>query len=337
VRADCVFQPTERFPSSHGSTLVALPGGELLAAWYAGEREKAPDVAILCAHKKPGADRWTQARVVADTPGKAEGNPVLFLSDEGEVWLFYQTMQGSGEGRTRPGTGWTTCNVKRKRSADGGLNWGDEEIIVAELGFCIRSKPCLLPNGDIVLPMHDERNWSSIMLISTDDGQTWAFSDRIDCGRGFNKGNDEPTLLLRRDASLLCYMRSGLSEGIWQSVSGDGGWTWSPPELTGLPNPNSAVELLGLQSGHALLAFNNSRRARTPLTLALSRDEGASWLHCLDVEDQPGEYSYPALVQSGDGAIHLTYTYRRTHIAHVALTEEELSIAARACAWGATD
>ena len=169
MRSEFVFSPTERFPSSHGSTIVVLPSGDLLAAWYAGSREKAPDVAILCARQPVGRE-WEAARVVADTPGKSEGNPVLFASEEGDVWLFYQTMHGSGEGLTVPGTGWTTCDIKRKHSADGGLSWSADEIIVDEWGYCTRSKPVLLPNGDIVLPIQDTRRWTSLMLITGDTG-----------------------------------------------------------------------------------------------------------------------------------------------------------------------
>jgi len=323
LRFHFAFSPTPRFPSCHGSTVLALPNGDVLAAWYAGTREKARDVAILCARKPLGGE-WGPALVVADTPGKSEGNPVLFLLEEGDIWLFYQTMHGSGEGRTQLGTGWTTCDIKRKRSADGGLSWSEDEIVVGELGYCTRSKPVMLPNGDIVLPIHDARRWTSLMLISADNGYSWRFSQEIDVGAGFNRGNVEPTLLLRRDGSLLCYMRSGASEGMWQCESTDGGWTWSPPELTGLPNPDSAAELLGLQSGHALLAFNNTREGRTPLTLALSKDDARSWFALRDVETEPGEYSYPALVQARNESIHLTYTYRRTHIRHLEFAEEWL-------------
>jgi predicted neuraminidase len=323
LHAYFAFSPTERFPSCHGSTIVALPNGDLLAACYAGAREKATDVAILCA-RKPLDREWQAPAVVADTPGKAEGNPVLFLSEEGDVWLFYQTMHGSGEGPTQPGTGWTTCDIKRKRSADAGRTWGADEVIVSELGYCSRSKPLMLPNGDILLPIHDERRWSSLMLVSTDNGFAWRFSQEIDVGSGFEKGNIEPTVLLRKDGSVLCYMRSGARLGIWQSVSMDGGWTWSPPELTGLPNADAAVELLGLQSGHALLAFNNTSDGRTPLTLALSKDDAHSWFALRDAETDPGEYSYPALIQAANASIHMTYTYRRTHIRHIEFDEEWL-------------
>ena len=75
--------------------------------------------------------------------------------------------------------------------------------------------------------------------------------------------------------------------------------------------------------GRALLVYNHSRRGRTPLNLALSRD-GRRWQPSLVLEDGPGEYSYPAVVQAKGGRIHVTYTWQRRRICHVELDPAEL-------------
>ncbi len=128
-RADMVCPENGPFPFSHGSTLAELSDGTLFCAWYAGTREKGNDVAIVCSELPVGAGAWTPPRTLIDTPGKSEGNPVLFVAPDGVLWLFYQTMYGSGEGRTQQGTGWTTCKIKVITSGDGGKTWSGERIL----------------------------------------------------------------------------------------------------------------------------------------------------------------------------------------------------------------
>ena len=126
---------------SHGSTIVELADGTLFCTWYAGSREKGNDVAIYGSRLTKDAQSWSKPVVITDTPGKSEGNPVLFLDKKGMLWLFYQTMYGSGEGRTKPGTGWTTCKIKAITSDDSGKTWSEERILVEELGYLTRNKP----------------------------------------------------------------------------------------------------------------------------------------------------------------------------------------------------
>lgn len=109
---------------------------------------------------------------------------------------------------------------------------------------------------------------------------------------------------------------------LWRSRSSDYGRTWSPPEQTDLPNPNAGTDLVGLASGRIALVYNDSPKERTPLTVALSDDGGESFPAKRDLEDAPGEYSYPAVIQARDGRIHVTYTYRRETIKHVSVTED---------------
>jgi hypothetical protein len=91
---------------------------------------------------------------------------------------------------------------------------------------------------------------------------------------------------------------------------------------TMLPNPNARIALLKLDSGHWLLAYNPTQSSRSPLRLALSEDGGASWPYSLDVESAIGEeFSYPYLIQTDDGYIHLGYTHRRLSMRHLVFTE----------------
>lgn len=311
------------FPFSHGSTIVEFADGGLFCAWYAGSREKGDDVVIAGGELPAGAQAWSEPRVLIDTPGKSEGNPVLYLDGDGLLWLFYQTMYGSGEGPTRPGTGWTTCKVKVKTSKDRGRTWSKERILIDELGYLTRNKAEILKNGTILLPIQDERDWSSRVLLSTDKGKTWEMSARIDCGLGFHNGNIEPGLLERRDGSVLCLMRTGSKRyRTWKSISTDGGRRWTRPFEIEVPNPNAALDLLRLDSGTVLMALNpvpegNRRR----LSVWLSLDEGEGWQVSRDVANGPGHSSYPAMIQGHDGRIHMTFSRPKGGIGHVMFNE----------------
>jgi predicted neuraminidase len=119
------------------------------------------------------------------------------------------------------------------------------------------------------------------------------------------------------DGRLLAFLRTGGPGGsIWRTTSGDSGISWAPPEPTALPNPNAGLDLLRLASGALVLAFDNSRRRRTPLCIALSDDDGRTWPHLQTLEHDDGEFSYPTLIEHPRGRIHGVYTWRRQTIRH---------------------
>ena len=64
--------------------------------------------------------------------------------------------------------------------------------------------------------------------------------------------------------------------------------------------------------------FNRSETERTPLNVAISKD-GRTWQDILVLEKEPGEYSYPAVIQTKDGMVHITYTWKRRRIKHVVI------------------
>ena len=90
---------------------------------------------------------------------------------------------------------------------------------------------------------------------------------------------------------------------------------------TSLPNPDSGIDAVSLRDGRAVLGYNPSQEARTPLCLAVSGD-GRVWRDALVLEEAPGEYSYHALIQADDGSLHVTYTWQRRWIRHVRLSPD---------------
>ncbi len=313
-RAELIFAPgsVPGRPSCHASTLVELPDGELLAAWFAGTEEGAADTAEVGARLARGAARWSTPVVLVDTRGKSDGNSVLHVDRQGRVWIFYVTKERERQPQ------WAQCRIKCRVSGDAGRTFGPERILREELGWMVRNKPLDLANGDLLLPIYDERDWTSRMFISPDDGATWQASAPL-VGRG---GNIQPTVVQRADGSLLALMRTGSSHHrLWRAESRDNGRTWSAPVETPLPNPNSACDMVRLANGHLVLVFNNSEHDRTPLTVALSTDEGRTWPWRRDLETGAGEFSYPAVIQARDGLLHVTYTWQRRSIKHAAFNE----------------
>ncbi len=308
-----IFSPDMAPPMSHCATLIALPGGELLAAWFTGAFETAPDQFIAVARRSPGAEVWSQPIPAVDTPGQADGQPVFLLDGQGVLWLYFVTLSGPD---------WTSAHMRRRPSLDLGRTWGPVEELPLPPGMMFRSRPLNFAfQGEPerwLFPVYDEVIWRSTMLISEDDGASWRRTGFIETPNG----NIHPCVAPLADGRLLAFLRPGGQGGvIWRTVSQDRGESWALPVPTPLPNPNSGLDLLATEQGSLLLAFNNSRRRRTPLCVALSDDQGASWPHLRVLEDGEGEFSYPTVIQGADGIFHAVYTWRRRTIQYVQFDE----------------
>lgn len=310
---------------AHCATLTTRGDGSLLAAWYAGSREGATDVAILSAVYREL--HWSEPRVIVQVAGHSVGQPVFLPRPDGEVWLFFVIIDG-----LKPRTllrrtidsinlvsGWLRAQPFWQRSRDGGQSWDAPQQILDYPGLMFRSRPLLLP-GRIILPAYDEKTWQSRILLSDDAGRSWRLSDPLSTP----PGNIQPCLVQLSDGRLLVYLRTGGKGGwIWRTTSSDGGETWERPVPTGLPNPNSGIDLLRLNSGRLVLAYNPSTSMRTPLCVAIG-DEAECWQAARTVEQGNGEFSYPALCQAPDGMIHLVYTFKRQYIGHAGFPESWL-------------
>ncbi len=298
-----IFPRNSLAPMCHCATLAELPDGDLMAAWYAGAFETAPDQKIYAARYHLEHCRWTTPSVIVDTPGRADGQPVLHVRPDGALWLFFVTIEDSD---------WKSAQLKMQTSADG-VYWSTPWHISREPGLMFRSKALNLGHGHLLVPIYDEVHWQSLSLISVDNGQTFHLGHRITTVTG----NIHPTVVPLSDGRLLAFLRTGGEGGwIWQTISHDRGWTWESAVPTRFPNPNSGIDLIRLHNGHLVLAFNNSHRHRTPLCIALSLDQGETWPFIRTLAEGEGELAYPALLQSSVGHIHCVYTDRRETIQH---------------------
>lgn len=315
------------FASCHASTVVELRNGDLMSAWFGGTAEGRPDVAIWTSRRTAG--KWTPPVELAREPDIAAYNPVLFYTRDGRLWLYYKYGPHPDD--------WTAA---RKWSADDGRTWSPVEHLPAGLYGPIRAKPLVLPDGPVVsgTSVESYRSWACWIERSTDNGRTWKKSGPITVRpangsagvRGdapaavpgasewsLTEGIIQPSVISMGGDHLRFYARSTARTGkICIADSLDGGVTWTQARPIDLPNPNSGIDAVGLKDGRIVVVYNNSDRHRTPLNLAVSRD-GEHFQMFQTLEDQPGEYSYPAMIQGRDGDLHITYTWQRKRIRYV--------------------
>jgi predicted neuraminidase len=339
-QGEFIFQPgSTAFPESHASSIVALKDGDLLATWFGGTKERAPDVAIWTARYSHGM--WTAPVAVARETDNGKGvptwNPVLFHTADGKLWLYYKAGESPG-----------VWSAARMWSDDEGRTWSTPERLPAGLLGPIRAKPLVLSHGTIVSGSSVEAYdaWAAWIERSIDGGSSWKklgpivvteAQDRAeapapdppldspelrvkDKGSRTFEGIIQPSVVLLGGHHLRLYARSRtLAAKIVVADSFDDGVTWSATHFLDLPNNNSGLDAVALRDGRVVLLFNDTPRGRSPLNLAVSRD-GEHFRVFATLEQGAGEYSYPALIQAPNGDLEMTYTWHRTTIKHVHLS-----------------
>ncbi|HTM53864.1 MAG TPA: sialidase family protein [Pirellulales bacterium] len=306
---------TAPFPSCHASTIAETPSG-LVAAWFGGKDEGEPDVGIWFARRDAKDGKWSSPVEVANGVQSPEKrypcwNPVLFQAPSGALLLFYKVGP-------QPTVWWGMLIT----SDDAGKTWSAPRRLPEGILGPIKNKP-ILYDGELVCPSSTEQGrWRAHMERTKDWGASWSKSDSLVDATKF--GVIQPTLLVYPGGKLQALMRSQQRK-IVESWSSDAGRTWSPMAASDLPNPDSGIDAVNLKDGRALLVYNHTPRGRTPLNIAVSSD-GHAWQAALTLETEPGEYSYPAVIATRDGMVHITYTWHRRRIRHVAVDPAKLTL-----------
>ncbi len=315
LRSDFIYRESPA-PFAHASTVAETPDG-IVAAWFSGTREGRADVGIWSA--RFDGQNWSTPVEIAD--GRRDDgdypcwNPVLFQMPDGPLVLFYKTGH--------LGEGWRGMV---RTSDDAGRTWSEPLRLPQGILGPAKNKPVLLANGDLLCPhptMHravgaahqpDVRKWK------------WVRDDRLNDGR--NIPVMQPSLLKYPDGRLRVLCRSRSEERrVVEAWSADGGASWSDRRVTALPNNNAGIDSVLLEDGRILIVYNpttdHSRSKRYPLRVSVS-DDGEKWTTVVDLETGPGEFSYPAIIQTSDGLVHITYTWRTEKIKHVVLAPEKI-------------
>ncbi len=311
-------------PQCHAST-IAESQGTIVAAWFGGTAEKNKDVGIWVSRKINGI--WTMPEEAANGVQNEKlrypcWNPVLFQPAEGPLYLFYKVGPNPRE--------WWGLYLT---SSDAGKSWSKPVKLPKGILGPIKNQPIQLANGDILSPTSTEsktEGWKIYIERSKDNAKTWSVIGPFNDPKEFNA--IQPTILNYGNGKL--QMLSRTKEGvIAQNWSEDYGKTWSKMNATALPNPNSGIDAVTLKDGRQLLIYNPTGKNwgdRVPLSVALSKD-GKTWKRALDLEPvtektdrEKEEYSYPIVIQTSDGLVHVVYTWNRKTVKHVVLNPEKL-------------
>ena len=309
MRTEFIFEEAP-FPSCHASTIAEGKTG-LVAAWFGGRLEGDSSVGIWLARQVGG--QWSAPVEVANgTTGEKRypcWNPVLFQPKTGPLMLFYKV----GPDTTR----WWGMVAT---SQDSGATWSAPRRLPQGILGPIKNKPIQYGNAILAPSSTEGSGWQVHFERSDDGGQTWTRGENVNDGKGI--GAIQPSLLPHPDGSLQAIGRTRQGK-LFTITSPDGGQTWGRMTLLKLPNPNSGTDALTLRDGRFLLVYNHTPTGRSPLNVAVS-DDGQTWKPVLTLENGAGEYSYPAVIQTQDGLVHITYTWQRARIKHVVLDPNTL-------------
>lgn len=307
-------------PSCHAATLTRTPNG-LMAAWFGGAHEGAQDCWIYAArHAEHG---WEDPFLIASQEGMPHWNPVLYTQGQ-DVWLFYKA------GLTIPG--WHT---RVMHSGDAGRTFSSpRELVPGDAGGRgpVKNKPLRLRSGRVLCPASIETRtqWDAFVDITDPLFSSLRCSALVplyrggvpdDAGNAFpviGKGIIQPALWETQDGHVHMLLRS-TERRVLRSDSWDLGETWCPAYATELKNNNSGLDAVLMKNGRLAVALNPTANSstRTPLSICLS-DDGTHFDSAVTLRDEPGEYSYPTLLEDGDN-LHVIYTDERKKIGYALL------------------
>ncbi|MBI3399820.1 MAG: exo-alpha-sialidase [Acidobacteria bacterium] len=346
---------------NHASMIVEAPNGDLLVCWYHGSGERTEDdVVIRGARLGKRTGKWSEPFLMADTPGYPDTNPTMFIDPRQRLWLLWPTILAnewetalmkykvSSDYQREGPPRWETSEVLHVTPGDEFKTTVDRELdtlsgtvvmddrrkesiaelrknagnkLARRLGWMTRAHPYVLDGRRLIVPLYSDLFSFSLMAITDDWGATWKTSTPL---VGF--GNIQPSLVKKKDGTLVAYMRDNgpAPKRLHVSESRDRGETWSTDRDSSLPNPGAGAEVIALANGHWVLVYNDLENGRYSLAASLSEDEGATWPWTRHLErDSPspqaasaeqvqqnrGEYHYPSIIQARDGSLQVTYSY----------------------------
>ena len=311
VTSEFIFE-TAPFPSVHASTIVERRGGGLVAAWFGGTAERNPDVGIWVARHEAG--KWTAPVEVANgvqSPALRHPtwNPVLFQPRAGPLMLFYkvgpspQHVVGDDDdlSRRRPDLVEARPSARRHPRPD-----------QEQAGPTGQRRPAL--------PDRAPRTTAGAFTssASSDNGKTWTATPPLNDGKQMSAHPAESP-----DVTRTAGCRRSAARGMARS-SRSGRTTPARPGARSALTRAAEPELRHRRGDAARrppsARLQPHRRRAAARSTSPSRPTARHWTAVLVLEDEPGaEYSYPAVIQTSDGRVHITYTWKRQRIKHAVL------------------
>jgi predicted neuraminidase len=303
---------------NHAAFIERLQDGTLACLWFGGTLEGKADISIYGSVLLPGAAGWSASARLSDDPDRSEQNPVLWRDGAGS-WHLFHTAQPSGNQ--------DECVVRvRPIAFDGTLQGGTPRDLSLPKGSFIRGRFVQRKDGAWMMPVfrcisRPGQRWTgshdtAAVAISKDDGQTWDLREVPG-----SIGSVHMTIVPLDGDHMVAFYRRRQSDFVHRSESLDGGFTWSVPAPTDVPNNNSSINVIRLRDGRLAMVCNPisaahsaDRRAslydeieegddrpdatggcapiwgvpRAPLTLCISTDGGRTWPLRRVIDDSPG-------------------------------------------------
>jgi len=290
-------------PRNSEAAIVARRDGTLLLAWsdfYQKNGEDEGPARIVGKLSADGGRTWGAPYTLVENTGGCNVMEVNFLRLKGgRLALFY----------CQKNTAATDCRIEERVSADDGRTWGPPQQLspAGKYTGLTNGRSLRLASGRILLEVYE--GGDCYCVLSDDEGRTWRDSQRV---RPAQSEAFEPACIELKDGRVLMLLRTEAGRQ-YRSLSRDGGQTWATPvptALTGTPAPAALTRVPG--TGDLLVIWNHNpgARRRNPLTTAISRDEGRSWSHLRNLEDQPGDaWAYPAVTWIGSRALITYFNY----------------------------
>lgn len=294
-------QYRSRFVSSelddfvHSSSVTALPGGDLMAVWFAGSREGAADVQVRSARFDAKSGEWGAEQVLATRESTRSGtgryirklgNPVIALAPDQRLWMFYVSVSVGG---------WATSAINAMVSDDLGRSWSAPRQLVTSPFFnvstLVRAAPVFHADGAIGLPVYHEfmGKFAEYLYLSA-DGEV---IDKIRISRG--KHSLQPTIVPLDEWRAVAMLRyaGDTHHKVLASRTDDAGQTWSEPYPLQPSNPNSSVAAVGTDDQGLLVALNDLQDGRFKLSL-YGTDAGLSqWRPLVELDQSPDPLGQP--------------------------------------------
>jgi len=298
-----IAEATSEHPRNDSASIVELVGGELFVVWiemheskWEGNDEAPASIASM--RSTDDGLTWSDYRVeVSPLSGdRSVYNPSLVLLSDETLLFFYLKYHRLVWNQPLESSGFI------KRSLDGGRTWTEAKAIWDHQPYgCANDTFTLLSDGRLLksceyLPIwgsYPDCTSSSGCFISDDDGESWKISENMVTLP--LRGTMENHIAETRTGNLLMVLRNQLGSAFF-SRSVDRGLNWTHPQSSGLSSSESMPSLTNIPSTEdILLVWNNApydhtydhSGKRTPLSLAISRDEGATWINKKDIEDDP--------------------------------------------------
>ena len=301
------LEPGPGNPRNSEGDFIALENGRILFVYthYTGSSGSDNDSAYLAArYSDNNGKTWSRdGEKIIEQEGKLNIMSVSLLRlQNNEIALFYLKKNSV-----------TDCIPVLRISNDEAKTWSDPQPCITDRkGYFVlnNNRVIQLQNGRLVfaVALHqspDDQNFSRIGRLwsyySDDNGRTWRSGREVQNPEGIV--TQEPGLVELKNGDILMFIRSDAGVQCI-SYSGDKGETWSPVERSNIKSPLSPASIERIPStGDLLLVWNNNdgedpaiKGKRTPLTIAISKDEGKTWEKIKNIETDPdGWYCYTAI------------------------------------------